>query len=169
MKTYLHNNDIDAERFIRNLKNKMYKYMNSVSKNVYIDKWDDIVHKYNNTYHSTITMKPVGVESNTYVDSSKEIIDKDPKFKIGKIVGTSKNKNIFAKAYIPNWSEEDFVIKKVKNTVPWIYVLKRTISGYEAIFGNCFLFHLKSSFCSQDIWVFVLTFWSCTKMAWLKR
>ena len=146
MKTYLHNNDIDAERFIRNLKNKMYKYMNSVSKNVYIDKWDDIVHKYNNTYHSTITMKPVGVESNTYVDSSKEIIDKDPKFKIGKIVGTLKNKNIFAKAYIPNWSEEDFVIKKVKNTVPWIYVLKRTISGMRQFLATAFYSTLKALF-----------------------
>ena len=60
-----------AERFIRTLKNKIYKYMTSVSKNVDIDKLDDIVNKCNNTYHSTIKMKPVDVKSNTYIDSSK--------------------------------------------------------------------------------------------------
>ena len=75
-----------AERFIRTLKNKIYEYMTSVSKNVYIDKLDDIVNKYNNTYHSTIKMKPVDIISNTYIDSSKEINEKDPKFKIGDTV-----------------------------------------------------------------------------------
>ena len=69
-----------AERFIRTLKNKIYKYMTSISKNVCIDKLDDIVDKYNNRYHSTIKTKPVDVKSNTYIDSSKEIIDKNPKF-----------------------------------------------------------------------------------------
>ena len=130
MKSWLEKNDIEmysthnegksviAERFIRTLKNKIYKYMTSISKNVYIDKLDDIVNKYNNTYHSTIKMKPVDVKSNTYIDSSKEINDKDPKFKIGDIVRISKYKNIFTKGYIPNWSEEIFVIKK-KNIVPW--------------------------------------------------
>ena len=75
-----------AERFIRTLKTKIYKYMTSISKNVYIDKLDDIVNKYNNTYHSTIKMKPVDVKSSTYIDSSKEINDKDPKLKICYIV-----------------------------------------------------------------------------------
>ena len=112
-----------VERFIRTLKTKIYKYMTSISKNVYIDKLDDIVNKYNNTYHSTIKMKPVDVKSNTYIDSSKEINDKDPKFKIGDIVRISKYKNIFAKGYVPNWSEEVFVIKEVKNTVPWKFVI----------------------------------------------
>ena len=107
-----------AERFIRTLKSKIYKYMISVSKNVYIDKLDDIVYKYNNTYHSTIKMKPVDVKSNTYIDTSKEINNKDPKFKIGDIVSISKYKNIFSKGYVPNWSEEVFVITKIKNTVP---------------------------------------------------
>ena len=60
-----------AERFVRTLKNKMYKYMTSVSKNVYIDKLDDVVNIHNNTYHSTIKMKPTDVKSNTYIDSSK--------------------------------------------------------------------------------------------------
>ena len=135
MKSWLEKNGIEmysthnegksviAERFIRTLKNKIYKYMTSISKNVYIDKLDDIVNKYNNTYHSTIKMKPVDVKSNTYIDSSKEINDKDPKFKIGDIVRISKYKNIFAKGYVPNWSEEVFVIKKVKSTVPWTYVI----------------------------------------------
>ena len=79
--------------------------------------------KYNNAYHNTIKMKPVDVKSSTYIDSSKEINDKDPKFKIGDIVRISKYKNIFAKGYVPNWSEEVFVIKKVKNTVLWTYVI----------------------------------------------
>ena len=91
--------------------------MISALKNVYVDKLDDIVNKYNNTYHSTIKMKPVDVKSNTYIDSSKEINDKDPKFKIGDIVRISKYKNIFAKGYTPNWSEEVLMVKKVKNTV----------------------------------------------------
>ena len=93
--------------------------MISVSKIVYIDKLDDIVNKHNNTYHSTIKMKPVDAKSNTYIDSSKKINNKDPKFKIGDIVRISEYKNIFAKGYTPNWSEEVFVIKKVKNAVSW--------------------------------------------------
>ena len=93
--THNEGKSVIAERFIRTLKNKIYKYMTSISKNVYIDKLDDIVNKYNNTYHSTIKMKPVDVKSNTYIDSSKEINDKDPKFKIGYIVKISKYKNIF--------------------------------------------------------------------------
>ena len=68
-----------AERFIRTLKNKIYKYMASISKNIYIDKFDDIFNKYNSTYHSTINMKLVDVKSNTFIDSSKEINNKDPK------------------------------------------------------------------------------------------
>ena len=84
--------------------------MTSISKNVYIDKLDDIVNKYNNTYHITIKMKPVDVKSNTYIDSSKEINKNDPKFKIVDIVRISKHKNVSAKGYA--LFEEDFVIKK---------------------------------------------------------
>ena len=79
--------------------------MTAISKIVYIDKLDDIVNKYNNTYHSTIIMKPVDVKSNTYINSSKEINDEDPKFKIGDIVRISKYKNNFTKGYVPNCSE----------------------------------------------------------------
>ena len=74
-----------AERFVRIIKNKIYKYMTSISKNVYIDKLDDVVNKYNKMYHCSIKMKPVDVKPSTHINSSKEINDKDPKFKIGDI------------------------------------------------------------------------------------
>ena len=86
-----------AERFIGTLKNKIYKYMTSISKNVYIDQLDNIVHKYNNTYHSTIKMKPSDVKLNTYIDSSKEINNKVRKFEIGNIIKISKYKKYFSK------------------------------------------------------------------------
>ena len=88
--------------------------MTTISKNVYIDKLDE----YNNTYHGTIKMKPVDVKDNTYIDFEKEVNDKDTKFKVGDYVKISKYKSIFAKRYMPNWSEEVFVISKIKNTVP---------------------------------------------------
>ena len=109
-KKWLKDNDIEmysiynegksvvAERFIRTLKNKIYKYMTSLSKNVYIDKLDDIVDEYNNTYHRTINMKPVDIKDNTYIHFKKEVNDKDPKF--GDHVRIFKYKNIFAKGYI---------------------------------------------------------------------
>ena len=75
----------------------------TVSKHVDIDKLDDIVNKYNNTYHSTIKMKPVDVKSNTYIDSNKGNNDQHSKLKIGDTVRISKYKNIFAKGYTPNW------------------------------------------------------------------
>ena len=109
---------IVAERFIRTLKTKIYKYMTSVSKNVYINKLDDIVSKYNNRYHRTIQMKPVDVKDDTYIDFKKEVNNKDLKFKVGDHVRISKYKNTFPKGYTPNWSEEVFVVKKVRNTVP---------------------------------------------------
>ena len=97
--------------------------MTSISKNVYINKLDDILHKYNNKKDRTIKMKPIDVKDNTYIDLGKEVKDNDPKFKLGDHVRISKYKNIFAKGYIPNWSEEVFVIKKIKNTVPLTYVI----------------------------------------------
>ena len=82
-------------------------------------------------------MKPVDVKDNTHIDSmelysDKEVNDKDPKFKVGYHVRMSKNKNIFAKGYTPNWSEEVFEIKRVKNTVPWTYVIN-DLNGDEII------------------------------------
>ena len=79
-----------AERFIRTLNNKIYKYMTAISKNVYIDKLDDIVKEYNNKYHTSIKMKPVDVKDNTYVNFKKEINNKDLKFKVGDHVRISK-------------------------------------------------------------------------------
>ena len=123
-----------AERFIRTLKSKIYKYMTSVSKNVYIDKLDNKVNEYNNTNHRTIKMKPIDVKDNTYINIDKEVNDKKPKFKVGDHVRISKYKNIFAKGYNSNWSEKTFVIKKIKNTVPWIYVINDLIG--EGIIGT---------------------------------
>ena len=97
--------------------------MTSVSKKVYINKLDDIVNEYNNTYHRTIKMKPADVKDNTYIDFEKEVIDKDPKFKVGDYVRIFKYKNIFAKGYTPNWSTEVLIINRIKNTVPWIYII----------------------------------------------
>ena len=120
------------EIFVRPLKTKIYKYMASISRNFCINKLDDIVNEYNNTYHRTIKMKPVDVKNNTYFDYKKKVNDKDPKFKIGDHVKISKYKNNFAKGCTPNWSEEVFVIKKVKNIVPWTYVIN-DINGDEII------------------------------------
>ena len=100
--------------------------------NVNIDKLVDIVGEYNNTYHRTIKVKPVDVRDNTYIDFKKKINDKDPKFKVGDHVIISKYKNIFAKGYTPNWSEEVFVVSKIKNTVPWTYVIN-DLNGEEII------------------------------------
>ena len=110
-------------RFLLRVIDIYSKYMTSISKNVCIDKLDDIVHKYNNKKYRTIKMKPIDVKDNTYIDFGKEVNYNDPKFKVGDHVRISKYKNIFAKGYTPNWSEEIFVIKKIKNTVPWIYVI----------------------------------------------
>ena len=106
--------------------------MTSISKNAYNDKLDDIENEYNNTYHRTIKMKPVDVKDNTYIDFKKEINDKNPKFKVFHHIRISKYKNIFAKGCTPNWSEETFVFKKVKNTVLWTYAING-LNGEEII------------------------------------
>ena len=77
-------------------------------------------------------MKPVDVKDNIYIGFKKEVNDKNPKFKVGDDVRISKYKNIFTKGYMSNWSEEIFVIKKIKNTVPWTYVLN-DLNGEEII------------------------------------
>ena len=121
--THNEGKSVVAGRFIRTLKSKINKHITSISKNMYIDKLDDIVDEYNNTYHTKIKMKPINVKDNTYINTDKEINNKDPKFKVGDHVRISKYKNIFAKGYTRNWPEEVFVIKKIKNTVPWTYVI----------------------------------------------
>ena len=77
-------------------------------------------------------MKPVGVKDKTYIDFKNEVNDKDPKIKIGNYVRISKSKNIFAKRYMSDCSEEIFIIKKIKNTVPWTYVIN-DLNGEESI------------------------------------
>ena len=94
--THNERKSVIAGRFMRTLRNKIYIYLTSISKNIYIIKLDDIVNKYNNTYYSIIKIEPVDVKSNTYIDSNKESNNKDPKFKISDIVRISKHKNVFA-------------------------------------------------------------------------
>ena len=120
--TYNEGKSVVAERFTKALKNKIYKHMIAVSKIVYYDVLDDIADKYSNTYHKTTGMKPIDVKNDSFAEYNEESNKKDPKFKIGNHVRISKYKNIFAKGYAPNWSEEIFVIKKIMNTVPWTYV-----------------------------------------------
>ena len=121
-----------AERFIRILKNKIYKYITSILKNVYIGKLDDIVDKYNKKYHRLIKMKPVDVNPSLYMDLNKQNNKEGPKFKVADNVRISKYKNIFAKGYVPNWSEEVFVVKKAKNTMPQAYVIS-DLNGEEIV------------------------------------
>ena len=121
--THNEGKSVVAERFVRALKNKIHKFMTSISKNVYIDKLDDIVNKYNKTYHRTIKKKPVDVKPSIYIDFNKESNKEDPIYKVGGNVRISKYENIFAKGFVPNCSEEVFVIKKIKNAVPWTYVI----------------------------------------------
>ena len=90
---------------------------------MYIDKLDEIVNQCNNTYHKAIKLEPANVKSSSHIDFGVENNDKDHKFEVGDHVRTSKYKSIFAKTYTPNWSEEEFIIKKFKNTVFWTYVV----------------------------------------------
>ena len=126
--TYNEGKYVVAEKFIKTLKNKFFKHMTAILKNVYFDVLDDIVNKYNITVHRTIKMKAIQVTDDYYAkDLSIELNGisnkKNPKFKVGDNVRISQYKNIFAKGYTPNWSEEFFVINKIKNTVPWTYAI----------------------------------------------
>ena len=81
--TYNEGKSVVAERFIKTLKNKIYKHMTTIGKNVYIDVLDDIVQKYNNTVHSSIKMKPKDVKDDSFVEYFEETNKKSPKFKVG--------------------------------------------------------------------------------------
>ena len=130
--TYNEGKSVVAERFVRTLKKNIFKHMSAISKNVYFDVFDDIVNKYNNRVHRTITMKPTDVMDDFYAEYNENSNEKDPKFKVGNHVRVSKHKNISAKGYAPNWSEEIFVISKIKNTVPCTYVIN-DLNGEEII------------------------------------
>ena len=92
---YNEGKSVVAERFVRTLKNEIYEYMTSISKNMYIDELGDIVKKYNNTYHRAIKMKSVNVKGDTYINTDKEINDKDPNFSLV-IMLEKQNTEIFS-------------------------------------------------------------------------
>ena len=97
--------------------------MTAISENLYFDVFNDIVNKYSNTIHRTIKMKPIEVSDDSYAKYNEDFNKKNPKFKVGDHGRISKYKNIFAKGYASNWSEEVFVVSKIKNTAPWTYVI----------------------------------------------
>ena len=121
--TYNEGKSVVPERFIKTLKNEIYKYMTTIGKNVYFNVLDDIVKNYNNSFRSSIKMKPKDVTDNKFVKYVEETNKKDPKCKIGDHVRISKYKNIFVKEYLPNWSEEVFVVNEIRDTVPWTYLI----------------------------------------------
>ena len=121
--TYSERKSVFAERFIKTLKNKMFKHITARSKNVYFDVFDYIVNKYSNTVYKTIKMKLFDVTDDSYAQYNEDFKKEDPKFKVGDHVRISKYTNIFAKGYTPNWSEEVFVVSKIINTVVWTYVV----------------------------------------------
>ena len=121
--THNEGKSVVAEIFVRTLNNKIYKHMTAISNNVYFDVLNDIVGEYNNTCHRTIKMKTIDVKSDSFAEYNEESNEKDLKFKVGDHVRISKYKNIFAKGYAPNWSEEIFIIRQIKNRVPWTYVI----------------------------------------------
>ena len=130
--TYNEGKSVVAEWFIRTLKNKIYKYIAAVWKNVYFDVLGDIVHNYTNTFHRTIKLKSIDVKPDFYAEYNVDSNEKDPKFQVDDRVRISKYKKIFAKGYTPNWSEEVFVISKIKNTAPWTYVIS-DLNGVEIV------------------------------------
>ena len=128
--TFNEGKSVVAERFIRTSKNKIYKHMTAVLKNVYFNVLDDIVNKYN-TLHKTIKMKPTDVKSYSYDEYKEDSNEKNLKFKVGDQVRISKYKKIFAKGHPPNWSEV-FVNSRIKNIVPWTYVIN-DLKGEEIV------------------------------------
>ena len=111
---YNEGKSVVAERFIRTLKNKIFKHMTTISKNVCFDVLDDIVNKYNNAVYNTIKMKPIDITDDSYGEYNEDFNKKDPKFKVGDHVRISKYKNIFAKGYAPNWSEKVLLLVRLK-------------------------------------------------------
>ena len=121
--TFNEGKSVVAERFIKTLKNKIYKHMTTIDENVYFNDLDDVIDKCNNSIHSSIKMKPKDVTDDSFAEYSEETNEKSPKFKVSDNVRISKYKNIFAKGYTLNWGEEVFVVNKVQNTVPWTYLI----------------------------------------------
>ena len=103
--TYNEGKSVVTERFIKTLKNKIFKHMAAISKSVYFDVLDDIVDKYNNTVHKSIRMNPIDVTDDSYAEYNEDFDKRDPKFKVSGYVRISKYKNIFVKGCAPDWSE----------------------------------------------------------------
>ena len=101
-----------VKRFDKILKNKIYKCITAVSKNVYIDKLDYIINRYNNTYHSTTNIKHSDVNPNRYIDFNVEKNERDSNLELGDHAVISKYKNNFAKVYIPNWSRKELYVNR---------------------------------------------------------
>ena len=121
--THFEGKSVVAERFIKTLKNKIYKHMTTIGKNFYFNDLGHIVKAYNNAVHSSRKMKPKDAKDDSSVKYIEESSKKDPKFKVDDHVRISRYKNVFSKGYTPNWSEEVFVIIEVQNTVPWTYLI----------------------------------------------
>ena len=134
--THNERKSVVAKRFFRTLKYKIYQHMTAISKNVYFDILDDIADEYNDTYHKIIKIKPVDVGDDSFAEYNEESNEKDPKFKVDDHVRISKFKNVFAKGYTPNWSEEISIIRKIKNTVPWACFISNLMG--EEIVGSSF-------------------------------
>ena len=145
--TYNEGKSVIAERFIRTLKNKIFKHMTAVSNNVYFDVLNDILDKYNNTVHRTIKMKPIHVTSDSYSEYNEDSNVTKPKLKVGDHVRISKYKN-FAKGFTQNWSEEVFALCKIKNTVLWTYAIS-DLNG-EKIAGSFYEEELQRT-CQENI------------------
>ena len=114
--TYNEEKSVIPERFIKTLKNKIFKHMRTIPKNVYFDVLDEIVNKYNNAVHRTIKIKPIDVTSDSYAEYNENSNKKDLKFKVGDFARVLKYKNIFAKGYASNWSQEVFIVNKIENS-----------------------------------------------------
>ena len=126
--TYNECKSVVSERFIRTLKNKLYKHKTATGKNIYYDVLDNVVSEYNNTKHSTIKMKPKDVGDNTKKSSAiasnkrvhiDEHNEKSARYNVGDRVRISKLKNILAKGYTPIWSKEIFIANNINDTVPY--------------------------------------------------
>ena len=140
MSTYNKGKSVVTERFIRTLKNKIFKHMTAISKNIYFDALYDIVNKYNNSVHRTMKMKPIDATPDSYAEYNEDLNKKDPQFKVGDYVRISKYKNIFTKGYTPNLSEEVFVVSKIKDTVPQTNAIS-DLNGEE----------ITGSFCEKEL------------------
>ena len=121
--TYNEGKSVVAERFIRTLENKIFKHMTAISKNVYFDMLDDIVNKYNNTVHRTIKTQPIDVTDDYYAEYNENFNKKILNLKLVTMLQFQNIKKNLLKDLPQNWSEKVFVISKIKNTVPWTYVM----------------------------------------------